>query len=415
MKALILTSPTTSEDTAQSSIFYLVKLLQSMKLEMLDLSGMIDFYDPPEEMFKDQTNCSSSVFNENWIDKYIPECEKEYDLIYASALFSMDIILQGRYVKKCKEVNPKARAVIGGQAVKNLDYSQSKAVFSVFDRIFKGYLPIRPDYDLDLYKLKTFVTIATGTGCDWKKCRFCNNGKERYSLRNVDEVTEDFLRISEIMDAEVMLSSDSMPIARINELSSTLINAGNEQMYNLMMRADKGVNETFSRKLRRSGCSDVFIGGEILNDTGLALVNKGTTVTIIKDTAKNLSSSGIDVQLGLILFLPSTSERQLENQLCNLEEILPHVSGIEPESLSVLYNSEFYKNSSAYGICLYPEKNSIFPAWCHGLSPDIPWGFKDDADYFVWERHIDSLRQVLNGYVDEKYWWHVDYVKENWK
>ena len=157
------------------------------------------------------------------------------------------------------------------------------------------------------------------------------------------------------------------------------------------------------------------MGGEILDDSGLALINKGTTVAIIEDTVRNLSNSNINIQLGLILFLPGISERQLENQLRNLEKLLPLVSSIELESLSVLFGSDFYKNNATYGINLYPEENLIFPAWCYGLSPDVPWGFKEDADYFMWKEHIHVLRQMIGGFVDSKYWWHPDYIEENWR
>lgn len=422
MRYLILTSPTTSKNISQASIFYLKPLLSGgdAEVDILDLSGAVDFYDPPRELFENQLGLwqSALIFDESWIDKYIPVSEKRYDYIYASALFSMDIILQGRYVKRCKEINPKVNAIIGGPAVKNLDNNQLRVISSVFDGIPTGSLYIRPDYNLNSYRLKEFVTIATGIGCDWGKCRFCNSGKEAYLLRDLDEIVEEFICISQISDSDIMLSSDSMTINKINDLSLKLSNVGNKQKYNFMMRASKGVDNIFSENLKRSGCTDVFIGGEILNDLGLALIDKGITVATIKETAKNLNSAGINVQLGLILFLPlicRISERQLENQLRNLEEILPYINRVELESLSVLYNSFFYKHNDFYGIDLYPEKNLIFPMWCYGLSPDVPWGFTNDNDYFIWERHINSLRSLLGNYVDEKYWWHIDYIKESWE
>ncbi len=419
MRYLILTSPTTSKNVSQSSIFYLVALLSrsSVEIDVLDLSGTIDFYDPPSEMLKNQVDLwqSDFIFNEDWIDNYIPECGEGYDAIYASALFSMDIILQGRYVKRYKEIYPETQAVIGGPAVKNLDTGQLHVVSSVFDEVFAGSLSIWPNYIPDSYQLKKFVTVATGTGCNWGKCKFCNSGREEYLLKNLDAITAEMSYIAMVSDSEIMLSSDSIPIFKINELSMKLINKGYDQKYNLMMRADEKIDEVFSENLKGSGCSDVFIGGEILDDTGLQLVNKGTTVDVVKNTVRNLSDVGIDVQLGLILFLPCISEDQLNNQLRNLEETLPYVNGIELESLSVLYGSDFWRNSNAYGINFYPEKNAIFPAWCYGLSSDIPWGFKDDNDYFMWEKHIDSLRQMIDGYVDEEYWWHIDFIRENWK
>jgi uncharacterized Fe-S cluster-containing MiaB family protein len=278
-----------------------------------------------------------------------------------------------------------------------------------------GSLSVQPRYILDSYKLKNLVTVATGTGCDWGKCQFCNSGKEEYSLKDFDKIVEEFLQISRLSDSEIMLSSDSIPIDKMKELALKLFNAKNNQKYNLMMRAGSRIDKDFTERMFVSGCSDVFLGGEILDDDGLLLINKGTTTKNILTSAKNFSDFGISVQLGLILFLPRILESQLENQLRNLEKILPYISQIELESLSVLHGSDFHKNSNTYGIDLYPEKNAIFPLWCYGLSPDIPWGFVDDSEYFMWEKHIESLRKMIGDYVDEKYWWHVDYIKENWK
>lgn len=431
VKALILTSPTTSKNISQASIFYIAELLRkdNIKFDILDLSGMIDYYDPPVKMYENQKELWQSplIFNESWIDNYIPECKDGYDYIYTSAMFSMDIIFQGRYVKKCKDTNPNIKAKIGGPAIKNLTIHQLKVISSIFDDMFMGDLSPPPNYDLNQYRLKEFITIATGTGCDWGNCVFCNSGKERYSLRSFDEIVEEFLCISNISDSEIMLSSDSISIAEINDLSLRLSNIKNTRKYNLMMRADKKIDKIFSENLKMSGCSDVFIGGEILDDGGLLLINKGTTVETIISVVKSLSNSGICVQLGLILFLPCIKESQLENQLRNLEKILPYMSckepsivgslkfGLDLETLSVLYNSDFYNRSGRYGIDLYPKKNPIFSTWCYGLSPDIPWGFKDDTNYFMWKKHIDSLREILDGYVNEEYWWHVNYIEENWK
>ncbi len=416
MKILILTSPTTHKGISQSSIFYLYSFLkkENIEIDILDLSGAIDYYDPPEEMVENQMDLwlSPLIFNESWIDDYIPTFEYHYDYIYVSSLFSMDIILQGRFIKKYKKIYPKTKVIIGGPAVRNLYERQLSVILSVFDEIFTRYLSVVPNYDIPDYKLENFVTILTGTGCDWGKCLFCNSGKDNYLLKDLDKIVEEFLCISKISDSEIMMSSDSIPIDKVNELSLKLLNVKNTQKFNLMMRADKKISKSFSEFLYLSGCSDVFIGGEILNDVGLSLINKGTTVATIRNTAKNLSNCGIDVQIGLILFLPCISESQLENQLYNLEEILPFIDKVELESLSILYGSDFYRNKDIYGIELYPKKNLIFPAWCYGLSPDIPWGFKDNANRFVWEKHIRDLQKILVNHVDDKYWWHIDYIKE---
>ncbi len=68
MRYLILTSPTTSKSISQSSIFYLESFLSGngVEIDIVDLSGAIDFYDPPSELFENQADLWQSrlVFDE---------------------------------------------------------------------------------------------------------------------------------------------------------------------------------------------------------------------------------------------------------------------------------------------------------------------------------------------------------------
>ena len=109
------------------------------------------------------------------------------------------------------------------------------------------------------YGLKDFITIVTGAGCNWGKCGFCNSGAENYSLRSLDEVIGEFRCIAELSDSEIMLSSDSMSVAEIGRLSLRLCDAGNKRRYNLMMRADRGVDTFFSDHLRESPGAQMFL------------------------------------------------------------------------------------------------------------------------------------------------------------
>ena len=84
---------------------------------------------------------------------------------------------------------------------------------------------------------------------------------------------------------------------------------------------------------------------------------------------------------------------------------------IDLETLSILYGSDFYKNHDKYGMYLFPDKNLIFGYWCYGLSPDIPWTFKDKEKIKMWLDHSDRLEEIIYNHVDEQYWWSIEYIK----
>jgi len=412
---LIIPSFTVGKGESQTSIFYLATLLNDLGFgyAVLDVDATIDYYNPPEYIYNDSNKIlwlDENLFNEEWIDDYIPEIEDvSYDIILCSASFAPDIIFQGRYVKKYKEKNKKCKAIIGGTAVKNLDKGQLKVISSVFDEIHTYDIMNSPDYSL--LPIKNFITVMTGNGCDWGKCKFCNSSKQEYYLRDIDNIVNDFVEISKLSDnTEIMLSSDSIPIKDLEFLATKLKNSNNKLKYNLMFRANNKIDRDFSLLLKESKCSDVFIGVEILDDAGLKVINKGINVDMIKKSIISLSEY-MKVQIGLILFLPRISQKQLDNQLINLEKILPYIDKIELETLSVLYDSDFYNNHNKFGIELFPKNDFVYDYWCYGLSPDIPWAFKNKTKLKMWFKYIDRLKKLIYDYVDEQYWWHIDHIK----
>ena len=414
---LIIPSFTIEDDVSQTSIFYIVTLLNKMGFtyDVLDVKATIDYYDPPEQIYSDSNRdlwLDEKLFDEEWIDCYIPKVSnEEYNIILCSALFSLDIIFQGRYVKKYKEKYKECKAIIGGAALKNLSDKQIKVMSSVFDEIHTEDIIHDPDYSL--LPIKNFITIMTGNGCDWGKCRFCTSKKDNYYLRSIDDIVNDFSSISKLSsDTEIMLSSDSIPIKDFRLLVGRLQEVSNKQKYNIMLRANN-IDKNLSMSINKSGCSDVFLGVEIFDNVGLKIVNKGINTDMIERSIINLSEYA-KVQIGLILFLPRISQKELDNQLINLEKVLPYIDQIELETLSVLYNSDFYNNHKKYGIELFPQNNLIFDYWCYGLSPDIPWTFRNKSKFSMWFKHVDQLKSLINDYVNDQYWWHIDHLRNNY-
>jgi len=413
---LIISSFTTDEGVSQASMFHITTFLKNMNLtyDVLDVGGNIDYYDPPEHIYSELNKAlwlKKELFDEEWIDSYIPKVEEnKYDIILCSALFSLDIIFQGGYVKRYKEKYKGSRAVIGGAALKNLSKEQYKVIASVFDEIYTHDIINNPDYSL--LPIDNFITVMTGSGCNWKKCKFCNSGKQIYYLRDLDNIVNDFIDISELSpNTEIMLSSDSIPIKDLKLLMTKLKRVKNKQKYNFMVRASNEIDKDFSLLVKESSCTDVFVGVEIFDDKGLRTINKGINVDIIKKSVINLSHY-TNIHIGLILFLPHISQKQLDKQLKNLEELLPYVDNIELETLSILQGSEFHKDHKKYGIQLFPKSNLIFDYWCYGLSPDVPWTFKNKNKLNMWFKHIEQLKNLLNNHVDDQYWEHTDYIKE---
>ncbi|MBC8481097.1 MAG: hypothetical protein H8D47_00320, partial [Planctomycetes bacterium] len=144
-KALIVSSPTCEKDKTQSSLVYLATVLNNLgiQFDILDLSGEIDYFDPPEELFSSCESeywLSSRIFHEApWLDDYLPEVSNGYDAVFYSALFSPDILIQGRHAMNQKKASPNCVSVIGGAVVSCLNIKQTNVLSEIFDYVCCGY------------------------------------------------------------------------------------------------------------------------------------------------------------------------------------------------------------------------------------------------------------------------------------
>jgi hypothetical protein len=448
-KALIVSSPTCENDKTQSSLVYLATALHNLgiQFDILDLSGEIDYFDPPEEFFSpcdSEEWLSPRIFHEaSWLDDYIPSISEEYDAVFYSALFSPDILVHGRHSNNQKKASPNCVSVIGGPVISCLNTKQTDILSEIFDYVCCGYdveyfiseiiknnssgnngsnhnclksdrlAKFQPNYGLLVNK--PFITVYSGHGCNWGKCRFCNSAYQsnpQYYSRPAAEITHDFEQILELKPSveDVMLSSDSFTRKNITEIALSLKLHRSTIPYNIMLRGEKWVSEELGELLSESGCTDVFIGAESLNDGVLRILNKGVNTENIINAVTNLSKN-VKVILGLLLFTPGVTEKQLDDQLQAIEKVLPMVEAIEPEIMSVVQGATFADAPARYGIRLWATERTINDSWCYGLSPDIPWTFQNDKDADVWFKFYDKLRSLINDFVEPHYWNAIDYVQ----
>jgi len=365
MKALLVTSASSEKHMTQASILYLASWLKEGKasFEILDMSGTIDYFNPPDEFF-------SSWNSKNWLNPNIFHTDlslddhPEVDIVYYSSMFSTDIIIHGRHATKVKKLFPSCKTVLGGAAVRCLSHRQLSILRNVFDGVAFDYV-IDADIDYSLIPIKPFVTIYSGQNCIYGKCRFCNTNSlsNYYNVRNVDSIVKEFQEIKKYNVKDVMLSSDMFTCKYINNLADELIAHKIDVPYNIMLRAEKWIDEEFSNKLKRSGCTDVFIGAEAFEDSILAFLNKGTHTHNNINSIKNLHNAGIKVEVGMILFIPSTTKEQMDIQLNDIEPLLPYIHSISLEILTITNHSEFALHPYKYGIELWPRSDkSIIPS-----------------------------------------------------
>ena len=177
-----------------------------------------------------------------------------------------------------------------------------------------------PDYDgfpLDRYlSPKRVLPLQGSRGCYWRKCTFCNLHVDnlKFRLRNLDLVLEDMDRLKEKYDAEYMFFSDEcMPVKQLDNMSSRLIEKGNNVKWMAGIRFDKGLTKDVLAKAREAGCLKMVFGLESSNKRVLSLMDKGIETEITKNIIDDCDETGIAIHMYVIVGFPSeTREEALE-------------------------------------------------------------------------------------------------------
>lgn len=440
-QAIVVTSPLSRPGATQAGLVYLCTALtrRGAAWELIDLGGTVEFYRAPEALHQ---RCDSpgwmdpeSIRQADWLDDYLPAADlPSGDVALFSAQFSPDLVFHARHSHLLRRERPDAVTAIGGAALTGLRDDQLRLLAEFFDYVLVGYdvdrllaevfdgdgpanghgriaramdpPRFRPDYSL--VPLEDFVSVYTGHGCYYAGCHFCDfpaRADRQVSYREPAQVAREIGEIFRLAPAvgEVFLTQDSYPREYLQRTTREIERQCGSVPFSLMLRAEPWVGEDLGESLARSGCVDAFIGAEGLDDEILAQLNKGLTTQDIVDAVRAVGRF-VDVTLGMIVFVPGISERAREAQLRRLEAILPYISRIELEILTVVNGSEFAQHPSRYGIVPWATERVVNDSWCFGLSQDIPWTMADPGELTRWLEHAKRLKALCGDLVPPIYW-----------
>ncbi len=177
-----------------------------------------------------------------------------------------------------------------------------------------------PDYGgfpLDLYLSPMSVLPLQGSrGCYWRKCTFCNLHVDnlKFRMRSLDLVLEDMKKLKKKYGAEYMFFSDEcMPVRQLDNLSSRLIESGNDIKWMAGVRFDKGLTKDIIKKASMAGCHKMVFGLESSNKRVLSLMDKGIETEITRNIMDYCIESEIAIHMYIIIGFPSeTKEEALE-------------------------------------------------------------------------------------------------------
>jgi hypothetical protein len=435
---MVVSSVCAQQGATQAGLTYLCTALarQGATWKVLDLSGSVEFYHAPDRLYQlcdaPEWLNPDSIRRGEWIDTYLPPAEASGEVLLFSAQFSPDVVFHARHSWRVRSCNRAAVTAIGGAALLGLSQEQLEVLCFFFNYVLVGYDVARlleaalhggrrehgvvvramapPEFcpDYSLVPLQDFVTVYTGHGCYNGRCRFCDfpvRADRQGYVRHPSDVAADARSILHLRPSvkDIFLTQDSYLREHLRATAGEIRRQCGRVPYNVMLRAEPWVTGELGEELADSGCNDVFIGAEGLDEEVLRILGKGISVEDIFHAVKALSAS-VNITLGMILFVPGVGERAMSSQLRCLEQLVRYVGAIEPEILTVVNGSEFARHPSRYGIILNATENVLNDSWCFGLSQDIPWTMADKSAIQRWFEHVDDLKNICGDKVDPLYW-----------
>ncbi len=219
---------------------------------------------------------------------------------------------------------------------------------------FKGYK--REDYFLP--ELVLPVRATTTYSCYWGKCIFCSCSgiKEPYILLSVERFTDEIEYLSKKYNTKYFAFWDNaMPPQYIEKVADILIEKKLDIKYNFFARFEEEYTYELLKKLKRSGCMQIFWGLDSASPRVLEYINKGIKIENAENVLKYSHKAGICNFVYLILGHPTETTSELEENYNFVKRNYKYIDGIEPiknvllNNISVLTkNYGYYKKQINY-------------------------------------------------------------------
>ncbi len=196
------------------------------------------------------------------------------------------------------------------------------------------------------YSLYAPVSIAlTNYGCPFK-CKFCNSNKLTFKKRNLNEIIADLKHGQNVGIKEFFFRDFTFGIPQIEQLCDEIINKGINIRWSCEIRVDV-VDEPTLKKMKTSGCYLIFYGVETGTDEVLANMNKGFTISKVKESIKKTNALGIETLLSFIFGLPGEDIEATTDLIFDLDPDYVSINLFVPRVGSVIRN-EMRIDDNAY-------------------------------------------------------------------
>jgi radical SAM superfamily enzyme YgiQ (UPF0313 family) len=217
---------------------------------------------------------------------------------------------------------------------------------------FEG-LPLKK-YSASEGKKGISLTYQTARECYWNRCIYCVDlplPKQGYREREMDLVISDIKKLIKSYGLTYLeISNAVISPPQIRGLSERILQEGMQFDWWCFCRLESGFTKELFELAKRAGCQDIGFGLESGNQRMLDFINKGINLEVAKRVIMDCRSSGINVNLQVMLGLPSETIQEALDTIKFLIEFRDYISSVAFNIYYVTPACQVYLNPRLYEI-----------------------------------------------------------------
>ncbi len=190
--------------------------------------------------------------------------------------------------------------------INGLSYSRQGGNVHNPDRSLIADLGRYPALDFSLvhgWTDRSIVPIATSRGCPFD-CRFCSVISmfgRKYRFQSIDRVLDEIKSAGEKPFVFFIDDNFTADKHRTKELLKRIIDEGVKLSWGAQVRTDAAADPELLRLMKKSGCTNVYVGFESINPSTLKLYNKKQGLEDVVESIRKFRGAGIRVH-GMFVF-----------------------------------------------------------------------------------------------------------------
>ncbi len=213
---------------------------------------------------------------------------------------------------------------------------QRIAAFEQLPGLEKLAFPRYTGLDFSSYPKSSAVPLLFSRGCI-RKCNFCSEKLlfKGYRSRPVESIIDEIRYhkdngIRHFVFFDSFLNAD---LKKLDELCEGIINAFGSVPWEAQMAIRDDVDERLLRKVKQSGCYNLFIGFESGSDKTLENMNKGFTCAQAQRFFRKLHEAGLVFGISIIVGYPGESDADFTESLefvIKNKGLIPKIEQVNP-------------------------------------------------------------------------------------